>query len=456
MVRILCPILFVAATLQGQAALAQSCGLPIGVAEANKVSDQIFAERVKNKNVELPHHTTPPPNFVLAEFHGAKGDGIADDTKSLQQALNVSRKVWLGHNKIYRITQRLTLEKDRKILSDGTATILMAKGKAGFSNTNPERSEKGIYSEKGTGLLLKGENISLEYFFLVKEYEDNRYVIGIELINSHQASLNHLRIRGFSLAPGIITISSSNKVVIANSIIHASCTEAGPPPGPKNAAFQITGIVVDDFMTGNEYSKSLDIRNNVITDLVMKYEPEQTDGINIQQGGGHTIRDNYINDVDEAIDTFADKLAITDNILGSRGLAIKLIWGARNTDIKGNKIIGRMRYAGIGLFQRPTNQEKDQVKNIRILNNIIDMRSAVNTVTKSSGPGDCNNLSEFAPGICVESKTPYPPVAIRIEGNRFIVRFTAKRCIQTAIDCEKNQCDTPNNDKFEENVFKCP
>jgi hypothetical protein len=448
-IRFLCLTLLAVAVLHGQDVQGQSCGMPSEVMSANEVTDQIFAQRVKRGDLANPQ-SARLLNFVDAEDYGAKGDGIADDTNPLQQALNVSKKVRLRRNKIYRITRRLVLENGRQIRSDGTATLLMAKGVDGFTNTNPDRTGQGIYSEKGTGLVLKGEDIVVENFFLVKEYEDNRYVIAIELINAHRARLNRLRIRGFSLAPGIITISSSNNVVISNSIIHASCSEVGPPPGPKNSAFQITGIVVDDFVTGNEYSKFLDIRNNVITDLVMKHEPEQTDGITVAQGAAHTIRDNYINNVDEAIDTFADQLVIKNNKLGARGLAIKLIWGARNTEITDNEIMGRMRYAGIGLFQR--GKPADQVKNIRIFNNVIDMRSGINTVPRISGQGDCNNLLELVPGICVESKQPYPPVAIRIERNRFLVR----RCIQTAIDCEKNQCDTPNNDKYEENVFKCP
>ncbi len=297
------------------------------------------------------------------------------------------------------------------------------------------------------GLRLNGRNIIIQDFFLVKEYEDDRYVIGVDIRASEQVRVERLRVRGFSLAPGIINVRSSKTVEISNSLVHASCTRSRTVP-TLLSTFQITGILIDDTRINSVDSSSIIIKNNVITDLVMDRvtnRGDQTDGINYhtnRQGVDLKIHDNYINGVAEGIDSFAANLLVEGNTVSAKELGIKLIHGARSSTIQANviSVFGKYAIANIGLFKANPEEEDRQVKNIIIGANVIDTRFS------------------DKPGIYVEESGKYPPINIKIEGNRFVM----SKCSLPAILCNRDkcpgincQCIEYNNDKWQENVFVC-
>jgi hypothetical protein len=384
-----------------------------------------------------------PSGFTAASQFGAIGDGVRDDTDELQNALDKARLVWLKSNGVYRMSRRLTLREGRQLASNGTATVLMASGVSGFSNRLHRKNEQEIYSPSGTGLLLQGAGIRLRDVYIVKEYEDDRYVIGIEIRSAQDVILNRVRMRGFSWAPGIITIRGSRNVTVSNSLIHASCTTStnAITSGGKSS-FQITGITVDDSPLILSASERITISNNVIVDLFMKpvtSRGDQTDGINfsgIRTGDDSVIEHNYVNHVAEGLDLFGKMLLVANNTIGGREHGIKIIHGATNIRIINNHITGKPSIAGIGAWTGDNNADR-QVQNIDILRNVLDMRYT----TK--------------PGILVDRTGTYRPLNIFIDGNRSLVND----CKLEAVSCDNTGaaplCRYGNNDKFHEGVFPC-
>jgi hypothetical protein len=466
---------------------ATQCGISDNVPYGNQIANNIF-KHTKSGIIPNPSDKQKPGDFISVDQqpapYTASGNGLADDTGSLQHALDGGNKIWLSSNKIYRISKKLNLRTGNAIKSDGTATILMSK--EGFKNPliiSPENTTsippqpikkevQSIYGERATGLEIIGTNIEVEDIFVVKEYEDAQYVIAI-LITSADAALaatnkvtiNRVRIRGFSLAPGIISINSAKEVTISNSLIHASCSKSKTIPDDLNK-FQITGITVDDaretLLNKNspEPSEKIIIKNNVIVDLFMEDvprqaqtnpRPEQTDGINFQGAGNQTnnngtiISQNYINGVAEGIDLFGSHIEVSENMIGARQQGIKLIHGARNLTINNNYIWGKFNYknldtneivslAGIGIWDDGYSDQRPN--NIVISNNFIDQQ-----YTNS-------------PGIFV---SPYnghsSPHDITLIDNR----FSLSSCSMEAIICNTyEQCKvTANNEKLFNGVYAC-
>ena len=146
---------------------AEVCGAPEDVPSGNRVSGQLFAARVKMPQAVGAPSATKPAGYVQPETYGAKGDGAADDTAALQEALDKGRRVWLSPARVYRITKTITLGDGARLVSDGTATVFMAKGDSGFNNKTAEFTDAAIYGSRGVGLRLGGRDIVIRDFFLV-------------------------------------------------------------------------------------------------------------------------------------------------------------------------------------------------------------------------------------------------------------------------------------------------
>lgn len=404
------------------------CAPQIDLADGNRASEAFFRRRVlKPLSVGIAA-ASRPAGFIDAAAFGALGNGIADDTAALQRALNEARKVWLGHRLVYRLTRRLTLPSNTELASDGTATLLVAAGPVGLDNALARRSDNAIYGERGAALRTEGNDIAIRDLFIVKEFEDDRYVIGIDVRASSRVRIQRVRLRGFSLAPGIVTIRSSDEVEVSSTLIHDACTASDRVPEDV-PSFQITGISIDDTRVGGGYSTRVVLRNNVIADLRMiprTYRGNQTDGINFAGMGnnsGSIVQDNDVSNVDEAVDIFGSGIVVTGNRLQATGTVVKLIHGARSVTIRGNQITAAGNALAAGLFRASPAEEARQVRDILMEGNHFRVAESRREA------------------IGVNADGAFPPTGVVIRDNRFDVG----QCNQKILVCASNQCTVTSN-----------
>ena len=423
-------LFFVLGLVHAQALAARCPEVSRDIPSANVSALALFRARVVEPERVGEGRQSLPDGFDTAEAHGARGDGVADDTRALQEALAEGLQVWLQSGRVYRITRRLDLGTGNALMSDGSATLLLSAGVDGFDNQIALRTDAALYGTRGVGLRVMGKNIAISDLFIVKEYADDRYVIGIDVRESSGVTIRRVRLRGFSLAPGIITIRSSDDVEVGHSLIHSSCTQSVDVPTDV-ATFQITGISVDDTRVAGRGSTGLRLHNNVIADLRMvplTARGEQSDGINfaaIGTGSGSMITDNDIQNVDEGIDLFGSGIEIRGNRVAAHSLPLKLIHGARRIVAADNVFSPGPKGQAIGMFRANPAEPRRQVQDILIERNRVNM------------------LAGQRAGVFVDAGGEYGPAAITLRNNRFVV----DECRQQAIACSATQCTTAGNSK---------
>lgn len=404
------------------------CPQPQAIEAGNRAAEALFRRHAVNPAATGSAPAARPAGFVDAADFGARGDGRADDSAALQRALSEGGKVWLAPRGVYRLTRRLSLAGNAALASDGSATLLLAAGPGALDNALGERSEGALYGERGVALRIEGSDIAVRDLHLVREFAEDRYVIGIDVRASRRVTLERLRLRGFSLAPGIVTIRSSEEVRVASLLIHDSCTASTQLPVDV-PAFQITGISIDDVRVERRGSARLIIENNVIAGLRMiplTSRRVQTDGIHFAQigtGHGSVVRDNYVADVDEALDIFGSGIEATGNRLHATGTVVKLIHGARSVTLRGNQISAAGEALAIGLYRGA--EEERHVRDVVIEGNHLRV------------PG------LRRPAISVDSEGPFAPSGITVQDNRFEV----SACNQSVLHCSAQQCATRSNQR---------
>jgi len=284
---------------------------------------------------------------------GAVGNGVADDTSAIQNALNYLSSrgggfVYLESGKTYKVSTRISVASSCGIIGDGTP-ILYATA-AGFNNTNI--TSAGRYLSNSVVLDLSGltstsYNQILRGFKIESQYQTNRYVTAVTARNCKNLTIESLEIYNFPVGVGIRLASVIGNSKVCNNYIHDFYDDTIYLPLRP----QITGIEIDNDRVNSISSDGIDISSNTIENITLSAASiaahgYETDGINIvgafssgSVSKNLTITNNKIKNVGEGIDTFGHRSIIADNtITNTANFAIKMIHGARFNVVRGNTI----------------------------------------------------------------------------------------------------------------------
>lgn len=299
------------------------------------------------------------------EWFGAVADGVADDTNSLQQAIDANDHVLLSTGKTYKISRALQLQESSHI--DGNATLLMGES---FDNVDASKVRSG---ESMAFIALDKNNITLQGFKIVKPLVAGHFVSAILIQRGRQISIMGLDISGFSNSTGIISLDSITGANVSDNYIH-DCKTTGD--------VQLTGILVDDNRLSDANGSTLNSSAIVITrNRIARLEVDammaangrfESDAIHIAGTGSHDIEifSNDISHVGEGIDCFGQSVDVHDNVIYEPyGVGVKFVHGASEGRIVNNKIT-RSGLWGIVLAGSPhitQNTENNIVSNNEII-----------------------------------------------------------------------------------------
>jgi polygalacturonase len=163
------------------------------------------------------------PVAVNPEFYGALGNGTADDTAALQEALDKGKQVQLRPGKTYRITSRLVMPDNSALLGDGTATIFMPN--TAFANAVVNNK----YQTNSCGIDVSGEligpfrpkqNVTIRGIRLQYQTATGRFVDGVVSRNVRNLRVEDCEIFGFPTGAALRLNTLSGQSIVARNHIH--------------------------------------------------------------------------------------------------------------------------------------------------------------------------------------------------------------------------------------------
>lgn len=293
------------------------------------------------------------PYFRPESEDPAAGDGASDATAAIQAAL-AKGNVWLAPGRTYVVTRTVTVPPQRKILSDGTAVVLLRTGPGGFDSVGvPGGSDKaadfGLRVDGASDVVLQDFRVHTPWVPPAVE----PLLAAVDLRLADRVTLQGLELRGFPRARGIVHVNSCQDLVVRESLVHGSFT--------TTLTRQVTGIEVDEgraSVAGQVVNsqRALITQNFVLGVLVTKAIFEdttyragktlglETDGINYASAGQETrseISENVIADVGEGLDLFAAKNLVRDNRFERTfSFGMKVIHGASGNRYLRNRAVG--------------------------------------------------------------------------------------------------------------------
>lgn len=98
-------------------------GMYVVVYDPTSVEDKGFTITI-NTNDTLRANLLSRNNFVNVHQFGAYGDGVHDDTKFIQNALNTGMNVVFTSGKVYKITSSLKIKKSNQVIDMNYGTIV--------------------------------------------------------------------------------------------------------------------------------------------------------------------------------------------------------------------------------------------------------------------------------------------------------------------------------------------
>lgn len=240
-------------------------------------------EEINNKLDEMVNNGTFPRllksmlNYVCAEWYGAKGDGISDDTNALNLALNTGLSIKLQNGKKYKITSPLNIKSNQLIDGNG-ATILLDIGDGNNYAINARNIDNfSIINTSFTSEKKKGDNVFLIYIYMENcsnikiessYFENSSAAIG--LYKSHEIIINNNIIKNSFQFPltreefaGVygygINLNTCWNAFIENNVLG---TEDSPI---ERHSIYVSKLITDEYY--DYYNSNINIIGNIITQI---------------------------------------------------------------------------------------------------------------------------------------------------------------------------------------------
>ncbi len=230
-----------------------------------------------------------------AEIFGALGDGVTDDTKAIQTALDAGRGVVDLPAGRYRLSDSLYIPSNSGLR--GTGTLVQSADVTTLLNAKADTEARDI----------RIEGIRIE-----KRFVDNSVHEGIRLVGTKQVRIHGVEVTGMSAVSGIY-LNQCENFSIRDCYVHDFILSATSRPLPGGKGPDALGIHLRDSRFGQVIGNRIENLNVTLESAeAMDY---QTDGINALSCRHVVFANNVVRNVGEGIDLcVCESCTVTGNV----------------------------------------------------------------------------------------------------------------------------------------------
>ena len=187
--------------------------------------------------------------IVTPEQFGAKADGIHDDTKAIQKALDQGGIV-VFKSGIYMTTGKLVVHSNNHLMGESGAVILPTKDSFVLYNENSQK--KAL--RKDHNITVEGLTIDASRIDAQSEYSAGIYFCGVEKVCIKNCRI--LKTGGDGIYLGVSPSRQLNKNIKIFDCVFEGCGRSKASPRQSIAVIAGTGVVIEKCIMMNERNQA--------------------------------------------------------------------------------------------------------------------------------------------------------------------------------------------------------
>jgi hypothetical protein len=296
----------------------------------------------------------------------------AENSRIINAHLLLGQHLGLRAGTRIEIARALKIASGGAIVGDSSSDKAVIYMPADSFNNKEDVADRGRYGENAVGIDFSGEmtgafrptaSVQLQNFKLISEQRPGRRLRGIVGRNVTGCLIQNVEIAGFPTAVGL-ALASARVCRISNVYIHDFADDTPWRLLPQSTGIEIDNDTVRGIASSDNRIDHFRIERLRMGGRLLAKWGYQTDGINIFSSAKRTdVREGYISDVGEGIDTFGsegtiDHVAINDAYI----FGLKFIHGAERNRVS-HVTITNAGLAGV-IFAGSDQAARDTAENI--------------------------------------------------------------------------------------------